>query len=77
MPLFHEITDQEWETMVRKGWTWDDVNEDYRRPDWCRREDAIGVTGCYSLTTRKRISMKFCRACEHFGNVVTELDQTG
>lgn len=65
MPLFHEVSGDEFHKLVDGGWTWRDIEENYRQPDWCQYPDALqGVMGCLSLVNLRIKSVRQCAACE-------------
>jgi hypothetical protein len=61
---FHELTADEYKKLVGKI-TWADLSRDYPQPPWCNYSDAaIGIMGCWSLTSHIVSSEKFCEGCE-------------
>lgn len=64
-PLFHEVTDSEWESMKAAGLTWGDMQERFAQPDWCAYPDALaGQMGCWSLVGRMVTGIDYCKDCE-------------
>lgn len=67
MKYFHEIPNEEWDSMVKEHKTWEDVKATHKQPDWCNYPEALdGIMGCWSLTERFVKSEEFCKTCpEH------------
>ncbi len=66
MPFFHEISDKNWRAMQSAGWTWTEVSESFRAPDWCGiGQSSVDPMGCWSLVGRKIRSERDCAGCQY------------
>jgi len=70
---FHEIPQEEIESLIAGDKTWGDISSQFKQPDWCDYPEALnGDMGCYSLTDirrgglREKISIDFCSTCDCF-----------
>jgi len=65
---WHELTDDEVNSLYEEHCTWGDIMENYKQPDWCNYPNALeGQCGCWSLLDkdfRKKISLDFCENCD-------------
>jgi hypothetical protein len=68
---FHEIPQEEIETLISEGKNWDYIINNYNQPRWCAYPNALhGVMGCWCLVDlkkdghRKKVSKDFCKECE-------------
>lgn len=60
---FHEITNSTWSKILLSNAGWTQLNEIYKKPDWCNHPRALASTGCPKLISRKVISIDSCRNC--------------
>jgi hypothetical protein len=62
---FHELTEKEFQVLVEKKYTYEQLKKDYPQPIWCGYPEATsGALGCWSLELLDgRISRKFCKTC--------------
>lgn len=71
---WHELSDDEVNTLISENKTWNFIMENYSQPSWCGYVDALnGDMGCWSLTasivgdcTRSKISTDFCKTCDEY-----------
>lgn len=70
---WHEIPQEEIETLIKEGATNQYIIDNYKQPDWCTYHEALmGRMGCWSLTDntpdglRTKISETFCSTCDCF-----------
>lgn len=66
---FHELSDEEIETLLNNHTSIKTIEEQYQQPDWCNHPCALeGTAGCWSLMdlfgSRHNISKEFCKNCE-------------
>lgn len=67
MKYFHELTNEEIDSLVENKKTWWDIKSEYKQPDWCNYPDALnGVMGCWSLIdlSDRKVNKEFCKTCE-------------
>ena len=71
---FHQVSQQEVESLIRQGLSWEYVRDNYKQPDWCGYPNPLnGKNGCWSLTNlaangemRRGICIDFCKTCIAF-----------
>lgn len=67
---WHEISDEEFESLYRDHKTWEFIENNYLKPFWCNDTDALffDLGCCYLLDKdlRKNISVDYCSRCHHF-----------
>lgn len=65
---WHEISQDEIDTLIENKATNQFVVDNYKQPDWCSYPEALaGRMGCYSLLDRElrtKISPEFCKGCD-------------
>lgn len=65
MKYFHELTDKEFQTLMKDGITWNHLPQIHPQPEWCQYSNALdGPMGCWSLTTRRVKNKDFCKRCD-------------
>jgi len=79
MKYWHEVTDEEYQELMKRKLRWDDIPKHYKQPDWCALEGALlGGIGCWSLTsidTRQSISREFCKDCDYYLSEVEIIEE--
>jgi len=66
---FHEITDEEFQSLIDRKATWIAISQAYLQPEWCDFPGALeGMFGCMSLVNRVGVNQVFCRTCELYKN---------
>ena len=67
--FFHKLTKGEFEVLITKKLTWEEVAKDYPQPKWCGYPDAVsGVMGCWSLMAFRVKGKAYCKCCYYFIN---------
>lgn len=68
---WHEMSQEEIESLINSGVTNQHVVDNYKQPDWCGYPEALmGMMGCWSLTDntvdglRAKICESFCSTCD-------------
>ena len=62
---FHELTRDEFKSLVDKKLLWWQVAEDYPQTEWCSYPDAVqGVMGCWSLMSFMVTERNYCKNCD-------------
>lgn len=70
---FHEISDKEFDKLVREKKTWQYVIKNYLAPEWCKYPDPLcGSMGCWSLVYRGLVSNNYCKTCEYYEELTTQ-----
>lgn len=64
----HKLSLQEYRKLAQSGLTFGELNEQFKKPDWCGHQKAlIGDDGCYALVMSFEIEeIKDCFRCEFF-----------
>jgi len=77
---FHELSQDEINTLISEKRTIGYVMDNYKQPDWCAYPNALnGHMGCWSLMdlgkdgTRTKISESFCANCDSFKKKLTHI----
>ena len=62
---FHkEVDEYVWEDFVKQGKTWKWLLDNYKQPNWCSYENALGgVFGCWSLLFFLVKKEDLCKNC--------------
>jgi hypothetical protein len=66
---WHEMSDEEWDTIHDGKHNYPQIRKLYKQPNWCKDAQAIHPLGCWSLIDkklRKQISIKYCKKCVCF-----------
>ena len=61
---FHEINDEQWETLKASGMTWEEAAKRFKPPAWCTYPDAVDPIGCWSLVGRMVKGEDYCKDCD-------------
>lgn len=62
---FHELTDDEYQALIVRGFTWQKLAQKHLQPTWCAYPNALdGLAGCWSLVGRQVTGAEFCKTCE-------------
>lgn len=67
---FHELSQDEFDSLFDQELTWGEIAEKYEQPDWCHYSRALlGVAGCNTLLCsdkdiRSKISYEYCKTCD-------------
>lgn len=68
---WHEIPQEEIETIIAEEKTNQYVVDNYKQPEWCGYPEALmGIMGCWSLTDnspdglRTKVCESFCSTCD-------------
>ena len=62
---FHELTAEEFKTLVEAKMTWGELEEKYPQPEWCNYPEATrGLMGCWSLISHLVTGRDFCKNCD-------------
>lgn len=71
--FFHEINQEEVDSLIKDGKTAGYVLENYRQPEWCNYPEALSMgLGCWSLCDlqkeglRTKISHAYCKGCDEY-----------
>ncbi len=66
---WHEVTDEEYNSLIKKKVTIKYVVKNYLPPEWCNMPNAIHPKlGCWMLVKRK-VTKEKCKDCGMFKNV--------
>jgi hypothetical protein len=64
-PYWHELTEEQRQTIIRNGINAQEAIDTYAQPDWCNYPDAIGgYLGCWSLVSGFVDSEERCTDCD-------------
>lgn len=64
---FHELTETEFDKLVKQHMTWRECSELYPQPTWCEYPDAVTRDfGCWSLIDHLVANEDFCKDCEYY-----------
>ncbi len=64
---FHELTQGEFDELVKTHMTWGECAKKYPQPIWCSYPDAVeGEMGCWSLMDFRVTGRQYCYSCECF-----------
>ena len=73
MKYFHELTDDEFQELVKAGVRWCDLPEIHPQPVWCQYPDALNAEmGCWSLVYRTGVNKDYCKKCDLFKESANE-----
>ena len=62
---FHELTEAEFNEIVKENITWEECAKRYPQPKWCNYPDAVcGVMGCWSLMGFMVTNEDYCKNCD-------------
>jgi len=62
---FHELTEAEFEALVAKKLTYEELVKNYPQPKWCGYPKATaGVLGCWSLMDFMVTGEAYCKDCD-------------
>ena len=62
---FHNLTQEEFGKLVKRGMTWQECAKLYPQPKWCEYPNAVcGMMGCWSLMSHIIKNYKSCENCE-------------
>jgi len=61
---FHELTDEQWETLKASGMTWNEAAKRFKPPAWCSEQAAVDPMGCWSLVGRMVKDEDYCKDCD-------------
>lgn len=62
---FHKLTKDEFQSLVERKLTYEQIAKDYPQPIWCGYPDATcGVMGCWSLVSFMVTGKKYCKNCD-------------
>lgn len=65
MKYFHELTKEEYDTLIASGISVGEAMEKYKQPDWCEYPDALGgAMGCWSLVGGTIKNQGHCKNCD-------------
>lgn len=64
---FHELTEDEYNELVKKKITYGELARDYPQPKWCVYPGATnGVMGCWALVGFEVTDEDYCKDCEYY-----------
>ena len=62
---FHELTEEEFQELLKKKLTWGECAIEYPQPSWCGYPDAVaGMMGCWSLMSLVVENEDYCKSCD-------------
>ena len=70
---FYELTEVEFDELVKQKLTWAQCAELYPQPTWCNYPEAIcGVMGCWTLMSFLVTDEGYCKKCDCYKKMITK-----
>ena len=70
---FHELTEQEYEKIVKRRKDAKRFVRDYPQPEWCLYPEAVSPLGCWSLIGFMVTGEEYCRKCDCHKNAIEQV----